>query len=263
MAERTSRGRGTPVVEGGWPDAHWAPVALWAVAVLALMAALMAAVHLRPGLRGALMEEDGPVEWASAIAFYAGFAVAAIGARAGPARDALLAFVAAFCLLATLDELSFGERLLGWSPPEVLGTRLDAAHDLLQIGKKAILTVTDRPYLAAAVLGGAALGAAAWGARALARRGVRLRPGSEGALLALAAAMLAVSQVPDLKLEALGSRVLGPLGAEEALELGAALAFLGFARLRTGAPGAAPAAARDRSSTIRASKAVPFSARWF
>lgn len=222
--------------ERGTTRAPHAGVLAVGAAVLAVVAGVVALAAARPDLHPLLMDEDRLVEWASVLAYYAAFGAAALRLREGGGRDLLLAGVAAFALLAALDELSFGERLLGWRPPEILGTRLDAAHDLLTIAKKAIAAQAERPYLLAGLLAaGGALAAAAVLA-VLVRRGWRLRPGPEAWLVALAALLLAASQVADLKLEALGSRLLGRFGAEEAMEMGGGLALLGFALLRGGGP---------------------------
>ena len=218
---------------------HAALVLAAMAGVLAVATGIVALAAGRPDLRMLLLDEDRLVEWGSVLAYYAAFGVAAVRLREGRAgRDLLLAAVAAFALLAALDEFSFGERLLGWQPPEVMGTKLDGAHDVAMITKKAILRWAERPYLVAGLLAAAVAAGAGVALAILVRRGHGPRLGAEAWLLALAAAMLATAQIADLKLQALGSRVLGPLGAEEVLEMTAGLALLGFALLRGGAGGA-------------------------
>ena len=232
---------------------HAALVLCVAAGISALAAGIVALAAVRPDLRPLLLDEDRLVEWGSVLAYYAAFGVAAVRLREGRVgRDLLLAAVAAFALLAALDELSFGERLLGWRPPEVMGTKLDGAHDLAMIAKKAILQHAERPYLVAGLLAAAVVAGAGVALAVLVRRGHRPRLGAEAWLLASAAAMLAAAQVADLKLQALGSRVLGPLGVEEVMEMGAGLALLGFALLR-GAAGRAPGreGRRTKAGSVR------------
>ena len=234
------------------PPPHGAVVLAVAAGIVAAAACIVALAAARPDLRPLLLDEDELVEWGSVLAYYGAFGVAAVRLREGRVgRDLLLAAVAAFALLAALDELSFGERLLGWQPPEVMGTKLDGAHDLAMIAKKAILRWAERPYLVAGLLAAAAAAGAGAALAILARRGRRPRLGAEAWLLALAAAMLATAQAADLNLQALGSRVLGPLGAEEVLEMGAGLALLGFALLRGAERARGPGRRRTKAGSVR------------
>ena len=240
---------------GGWRAGAEAPparaVAAWAGGTVLVVAGILALVAWRPDLRDAILAEDRLVEWASVLACYAAFAVGVLRARGPEGRDLLLTAVAWAALVAGLDELSFGERLLGWEPPEVMGTRLDAVHDLLRIAKTGIAGVSGNPYLLAGAIGAAVLAASLLAGAGMVRRGARVRLGPEAALLVLALALAGAAQVADLKLQLLGARTLARLGAEEAMELGGALALLGFAVLR--GPG--------RGGAGRRRNTVPFPAR--
>lgn len=76
-----------------------------------------------------LLQEDGPVEWCTFWAFVAAAAVF----LAGPARSRtkegdeteryLAVGLAAFCLFVAGEEISWGQRLLGYQPPELFLAR--------------------------------------------------------------------------------------------------------------------------------------------
>lgn len=95
--------------EGAIPRAAHALLALWVAAMLALSA-------LAPVRYGSLLQEDGPVEWLGVFLFLAAalvFGLAALrGRRPGDAG------VAAFCLVAAGEEISWGQRVLGYLPAE-------------------------------------------------------------------------------------------------------------------------------------------------
>ncbi|MBI5596771.1 MAG: hypothetical protein HY928_11830 [Elusimicrobia bacterium] len=89
-------------------------------AVGALAAAFLALMVLAPHRLERLAVEDGPVEWltvGACLAAGAAFAFRAVAAK-GPARLGA-ALAAAFCIFVAGEEVSWGQRLLGFMPPEV------------------------------------------------------------------------------------------------------------------------------------------------
>ena len=87
----------------------------------------------RPGIT----REDGVVEWATALTFLATVAIASyLAAKPGllhKSRDRIaMAGVAAFALLLSLSELSFGARLFGLEMPAMKGGgEFDGGHDVV------------------------------------------------------------------------------------------------------------------------------------
>jgi hypothetical protein len=84
----------------------------------ALLAVALALAELAPARFERLMQEDGPAEWATFLAFAC---AGVIGLRAlqrvrGLARVTLLA-VCAFCLFVAGEEISWGQRIVGFRPP--------------------------------------------------------------------------------------------------------------------------------------------------
>lgn len=203
----------------------------WGLWIL-LAAAFSVAV---PAAREAIFEEDRIVEWMTVLAFAATFVLGMRKLRSKARSDLLLMAITVLAGLATLDELSFGERILGWEAPRVLGTKLDAVHDLFRIGQKVIKQYSDVPYLIAGlggIIGGILIfGLVAW----LRRRGWQLVLGPESALIGVAILCLAFAQGIDIDLRILRSNILKPLYVEEVLELGAGLLLFLFAMLRTNA----------------------------
>ncbi len=78
---------------------------------------MLTLAYLRPGEYAALMQEDRVVEWWTATLF--------LGVAALTARRAIMArcvgdvLVALFCLFVALEEMSWGQRLLGYTPAAV------------------------------------------------------------------------------------------------------------------------------------------------
>jgi hypothetical protein len=145
-------------------------------------------------------------------------------------------------VVAALDEISFGVRLFGLTPPTVLGTTFDGVHDLLVIGPKLLLWL-GWPGRIALVLAVAAVLAVA-GIAGL-RYGLpdRLRAKITGPdlggtpLLGAAVVLTAVAMALDLPFRFLPTEALKRSGLEESLELAGAVLTLVFALTR-------PAAAR-------------------
>lgn len=78
---------------------------------------MLALAYLRPGEYDALMQEDRLVEWWTAALFLA--AAALTLGKAIKARRLGDVLVALFCLFVALEEVSWGQRLLGYTPPAV------------------------------------------------------------------------------------------------------------------------------------------------
>jgi hypothetical protein len=76
---------------------------------------------LHPTLLHRLLEEDGPAEWATFAAFTIAGGLYALAARRTPqAWPRLVALVlAVFSIFVAGEEISWGQRLLGFRPPEV------------------------------------------------------------------------------------------------------------------------------------------------
>lgn len=88
----------------------------WYHALAALFIACCASLALlRPEAYAALMQEDRPVEWATVPFFVA--AGALILRRALRGRRAFDFLVGVFCLFVAGEEISWGQRILGVTPP--------------------------------------------------------------------------------------------------------------------------------------------------
>lgn len=209
------------------------PAVLSALLGVALLILLSTAFSIAvPEARDFVFGEDRIVEWLTVIAFAAALVLGVCKLRGRARSDLLLIAVVAVAGLAVLDELSFGERMFGWTPPHVLGTKLDAGHDFFRIGQKLIKRYSDTPYLVAGI--GALIlcvpvaAFIGW----LRRRGWNLFFGPESVLLGAAILCLAVAQGIDIHLRILRSDIIGPLYVEEVLELSAGVLFLCFVQLR-------------------------------
>lgn len=89
---------------------------LHAALVLLLITIAVVAEHW-PGVHEALVQEDGPVEWLSVGFFLAAFVLRARAAWRD--RRLLDALVALFCLFVAGEEISWGQRLVGYEAPAV------------------------------------------------------------------------------------------------------------------------------------------------
>ncbi len=81
-----------------------------------------------------LLAEDGLIENLSVIALSTGVLFglyASFESSRGSRLPALI--VAAFAFFCLMEEISYGERILGWSMPVVRDIKLDAAHDLVPL----------------------------------------------------------------------------------------------------------------------------------
>ena len=87
-------------------------------AVLAIAAALGLWSEVAPGSYYAVVQEDGPVEWGTFWAFAAAAGLAVRELVVSPGRQRWgLAAVATLCAFIALEEISWGQRLLGYRPP--------------------------------------------------------------------------------------------------------------------------------------------------
>lgn len=88
--------------------------------VIGTAVALTAVSRFEPDAYYALVQEDGAVEWGTFWAFVLAAAAAAATAVSRLRRRELpwwSAGLALFCLLVALEEISWGQRLLGYRPP--------------------------------------------------------------------------------------------------------------------------------------------------
>lgn len=99
----------------------WREALLFNGAFAGLALALLGLRLLNPGLLHALLEEDGPVEWATFTTFgLAGFRYF-VAARRSSARWPMVVALALglFSVFVAGEEISWGQRLVGFRPPEV------------------------------------------------------------------------------------------------------------------------------------------------
>jgi hypothetical protein len=106
------------------PISDWLPTLLGAVAICALYASLA----LGNNAPDHLIEEDGPIEWLGSLGLFAGaglfFAAFLLARRRGPASGLsrlgtwLLLALALALFVAGGEEISWGQRLLGFATPE-------------------------------------------------------------------------------------------------------------------------------------------------
>ena len=90
------------------------------VLVLLLIAGFSALSALNPDAFYKNVQEDQPLEWATFWAFIAAAALfgrAAYLRRKGKPLPWFFAGVAAFCIVVAMEEISWGQRVLGYSPP--------------------------------------------------------------------------------------------------------------------------------------------------
>jgi hypothetical protein len=96
------------------------PKRLWAACVLALALTLSLVGESAPAVFATLFAEDGWGEWATFLAFALAAGLAAHGAVRVRGRERLvLAGVGLFCLVVAGEEISWGQRLVAFAPPEV------------------------------------------------------------------------------------------------------------------------------------------------
>lgn len=179
-----------------------------------------------PEYRHLLVREDSLVENLSALAFLAAFVVGAVLLFRNGRRVPLLVAVTVLGLLGFLDELSFGERRFAFTMPSVGGVKLDAVHDLVELGYRAILNLAQAFPVPVVVLAAAftlALGALAARYRhVLVAALVGSRDRQAWMFAGMFAALLAAAIIIDLEIVDLGALYY----VEELCELTAAIALL-------------------------------------
>lgn len=90
--------------------------AVHAALVLLLLTIAVIAEHW-PEFHERVVQEDGPIEWLSVGFFFAAFVIRARAAWRD--RSVLDALVALFCLFVAGEEISWGQRLIGYEAPTV------------------------------------------------------------------------------------------------------------------------------------------------
>jgi len=136
--------------------------------------------------------------------------------------------VGALCLLAALDEISFGERIFGFVAPSVGEVKIDGAHDLiefLRIVPKEVLGLGKVAHLALLLV---LVGLALWGIYHMARR-FSWRWDAEDSLGVVACLAAAVAMMIDAQV--LGFKHLA-VEMEEILETSAGFGMFLYARYR-------------------------------
>ena len=88
-----------------------------------------------PEWRGNIINEDHVVEQATTLTFAAAFliGVTSIMRSQGLASRKLHALIPVAGLIGFLDELSFGERVFGFTAPTLYGIDIDGTHDLVRV----------------------------------------------------------------------------------------------------------------------------------
>ncbi len=98
------------------PGASWRVGPASAVGITGVVVIFVLLAWRRPSMYEALLQEDRFVEWLTAGLFLAAAVRGAI--RAVRARRVFDGLVALFCLFVAGEEMSWGQRLLGFMPPE-------------------------------------------------------------------------------------------------------------------------------------------------
>lgn len=108
-----------PAVATAWRERG--RTALTFVVLAAICVALSVVMAHSPSRWQALGQEDGPVEWATVHAFLAAAAWNAVRCwprASGPRARLLVLGVLAFCVVVAGEEISWGQRLFAFQPPE-------------------------------------------------------------------------------------------------------------------------------------------------
>ena len=195
------------------------------IALAVFFLSMVVAWAVFPAWRGFWMNEDQWIEWASFLFFAAAAFVLLL--RVSPRTTNDIA-VGALCLLAALDEISFGERIFGFVAPSVGGVKIDGAHDLiefLRIVPKEVLGLGKVAHLALLLV---LVGLALWGIYHMARR-FSWRWDAEDSLGVVACLAVAVAMMIDAHV--LGFKHLA-VEMEEILETSAGFGMFLYARYR-------------------------------
>lgn len=203
---------------------HHIALALFFVAMVAVWAAF-------PAWRPFWMKEDQWIEWASFLFFAVAGFLLLVRVRPQTTKDLAVGLL---CVVAALDEISFGERIFGFVAPTVGGVKVDGAHDLielLRIVPKEVLGLGKAAHLALLLV---IVGLCLWiGVRLM--RKFSWRWDAEDSLVIVACIAVSVAMLIDAHVA--GFRALGaPM--EEILETSAGFAMFLYARYRAGAAAA-------------------------
>lgn len=110
-----------------------------------------------PSYRHYFVTEDSLIENLSAAFFLSSCFLAFLFSIKRKNHTKAFVLISALGLLGFLDELSFGERLFGFSMPRIAGVKIDAAHDFVDLGckifNKIICSHTMYVYLLAGIGG--------------------------------------------------------------------------------------------------------------
>jgi len=177
---------------------------------------------LIPGIRSPLRAEDKLVENLSAGLYLLTALTAAIILVCGNRRRRVLYLLLILGSVCFLEELSFGQRLIGYSVPYVVGVSMDSLHDIVEVGAT-LFRLAGPPAVAAAVCVAVTVGAAAfvYRKRLAGLFLLALESPVYGALM-IFAALIGLSLALDVKVV----RFRGRKFVEEIIELNAALALL-------------------------------------
>ncbi len=97
-------------------------IALLMISLSIVVILVAAAVYHKNGevVERSIQQEDGPVEYMTVFFFLSAAVLAIYASRQGPMRRyrIMLLLLGTVCVLAALEEISFGERLLGYDTPE-------------------------------------------------------------------------------------------------------------------------------------------------
>lgn len=105
---------------------------LFLLALALQLIACSAGFYLLQGHRDLLTEEDQLIENLSALFFFvSGLTGLWLLVRSTGQRKTYL-LITALGLIGLLDELSFGERIFGFSMPSIAGVKIDGVHDLIR-----------------------------------------------------------------------------------------------------------------------------------
>ena len=206
-------------------EPEWRPLALYA-ALLALSFGVCGAAYLfLPESRAPLVLEDGIIENLSVGFYLCGLVVLAIGSVRRANRFRGMTLLAALCVLGTLEEISYGQRFLPISFPQLpSGMTFDALHDSGRIVVKQFERLGVPWYVGFLLSAALLLGLAAWFLRGNlgALKNAVLAPGSVWLYVALAGGLAVAALFIDSKGFVPRKWVL----AEEVLEMNAAFSLL-------------------------------------
>ncbi len=113
----------------------------------ASLAAAVAVYAWAPSYRELLVREDGVLENLTAVAYLCAVVLALWIRRESGRYKLLLLGISAGALVAFLDEISFGERIFGFTMPEFRGVKLDATHDVFFLAQKGFEKLLEQSAL--------------------------------------------------------------------------------------------------------------------